>query len=393
MLPATLGDEPTPRDPSWPSGVLGSPLRLRRLGTWVAAVFALAVVLFTVWCASLMHRVRVLRADLKHCVSAMEEVQRWQGELQQALAGPFDPSAWAATVATIADELDAMRQGMPVVHQDQLRRLAQIAGLLSALRATLDRGADRAAIAAEVGELFNGLNAVVAGIRVVNRDISIALGREWRDLTLLAISSIVLAALSLVLVMVVLAGLTRLEWLRERATIDSLTGLLNRAAFVDLAEAEFERAVLRRESIGLLAVDLDDFKAVNDGLGHAAGDEVLVEVARRLRQSVRGYDVVCRFGGDEFLVLLPQCRDDVIREVADRVRRAFEPPMVLSGGTVSVTVCVGAAVSAGDDDFSRIVEVADAAMYTAKQAGGNRYAVAARPYAGVSRRPVIFDGR
>ena len=139
---------------------------------------------------------------------------------------------------------------------------------------------------------------------------------------------------------------------------------------------------------------LDDFKAVNDGLGHAAGDAVLVEVARRLRQSVRGYDVVSRFGGDEFLVLLPQCRDDVIREVADRVRRAFEPPMVLSGGTVCVTVCVGAAVSAGDDDFSRIVEVADAAMYTAKQAGGNRYAVAARPYrTGASRRPVIFDGR
>ena len=159
--------------------------------------------------------------------------------------------------------------------------------------------------------------------------------------------------------------------LRHQASHDPLTGLPNRSYFVHRLEASLARG---RGTV-LLFCDLDGFKAVNDLMGHAAGDELLVEVARRLRACVRDGDVVSRFGGDEFLVI---CEDTaspgVAAEVCDRIGEAFALPVQLTGGAATVGASVGVVVAAPGDvpdppaAADALVRRADEAMYAAKTA-------------------------
>jgi diguanylate cyclase (GGDEF)-like protein/PAS domain S-box-containing protein len=156
--------------------------------------------------------------------------------------------------------------------------------------------------------------------------------------------------------------------LRRQALTDPLTGLLNRAAFN-------ERLVAATDSIdpgsppAVLFVDIDDFKDVNDSLGHAAGDDLLITVAARLSADVRADDMVARLGGDEFAVLLADADDVRLRDVADRLLASLRAPMVLSGTTVSVTASVGGALGGPEDTAERLLHRADTAMYEAKRAG------------------------
>ena len=121
--------------------------------------------------------------------------------------------------------------------------------------------------------------------------------------------------------------------------------------------------------MGLLFVDLDDFKMVNDAFGHDAGDRTLQEVAVRLRRSVRASDTVARLGGDEFAVLIEDAAgESEVREALDRIEAALLEPLESAGGSVTVRASIGRALAGGADDADAILRAADQAMYGAKRA-------------------------
>jgi two-component system, cell cycle response regulator len=166
---------------------------------------------------------------------------------------------------------------------------------------------------------------------------------------------------------------------QERLAIsDALTGLHNRRFFDQAFELEVARSERSESSLGLLLLDLDHFKWINDRYGHQTGDDVLVEVARRLEPVVRGGDLLARYGGEEFVVLLPDTAPARLREVADRCRRAVgsRPFVTQAGLQLSVTVSVGGANqpehATGMDD---LVHVADKALYRAKALGRDQVQV------------------
>ena len=126
----------------------------------------------------------------------------------------------------------------------------------------------------------------------------------------------------------------------------------------------------------MLFCDLDRFKAVNDSAGHAAGDQLLIEIAGILRDNVRGDDLVARPGGDEFCVFLPGCTPDTARRIAERLRERIESHrMTWHGNDYGVGASIGVALGEGDPDSGVLVRVADAAAYAAKNAGRGRVCV------------------
>ena len=159
--------------------------------------------------------------------------------------------------------------------------------------------------------------------------------------------------------------------LEHQAFHDPLTDLANRALFRDRVEHALERRSAPDEPISVLFLDIDNFKTVNDSLGHSAGDQLLVDLAERVRGCVRAEDTAARLGGDEFAVLLE--RSEEAELVAERISKALETPFYIDAKEVFVTVSVGISISelarGGADELLRD---ADAAMYTAKSAGGAR---------------------
>jgi diguanylate cyclase (GGDEF)-like protein/PAS domain S-box-containing protein len=163
----------------------------------------------------------------------------------------------------------------------------------------------------------------------------------------------------------------------HQAFHDPLTGLANRALFRDRVEHSVEHAARMAPSfLAVLFLDLDDFKAVNDRLGHGAGDQLLVGVADRLRRATRGYDTVARLGGDEFAVLLEGATiHDESDTVVRRITAALQRPFLIDGREVMVTASVGLAHAAAGLDAELLLRNADVAMYQAKTAGKARHAV------------------
>jgi diguanylate cyclase (GGDEF)-like protein/PAS domain S-box-containing protein len=164
------------------------------------------------------------------------------------------------------------------------------------------------------------------------------------------------------------------ELLRQ-ATRDPLTGLANRQLFMHVLDDSIERASSLERACAVLFIDLDGFKDINDRWDHAVGDEMLKEVARRLRGTVRVSDEVARLGGDEFTVVLTEVREtqDAAR-VAEKIVGAVAEPYALSVGTAEVSASVGIAVYPADATAAEeLVRCADQAMYAAKRAGKNRY--------------------
>lgn len=168
---------------------------------------------------------------------------------------------------------------------------------------------------------------------------------------------------------------TKNAQLQQMAFYDQLTGLPNRALFIDLVQREMLQAHRGQQQFGIFFIDLDRFKAVNDSMGHAAGDELLIEVARRLRDTLREVDVVCRQSGDEFLVMVRDIDHwESLGEMAERILRVVEEPVQLANTTVRVSASIGIALFPEDaQDFETLVKHADIAVYQAKTLGRARY--------------------
>lgn len=163
--------------------------------------------------------------------------------------------------------------------------------------------------------------------------------------------------------------------LRHRTLHDTLTGLPNRTLLVDRLEGAIGRTGRGAQSVAVFFIDLDSFKEVNDTLGHPAGDDVLVGVARRLMATARGEDTVARFAGDEFVVVLEhdQPREWVIA-FAERLIAVFTEPIRAGRRLVTITASIGIATSDGQAATpDALLRNADAAMYRAKQSGRNKY--------------------
>jgi two-component system, cell cycle response regulator len=164
------------------------------------------------------------------------------------------------------------------------------------------------------------------------------------------------------------------EKLRFQATHDALTGLWNRGALLDLLHNEIERALRTNASMGILMLDVDHFKPVNDTFGHLAGDAVLREIAQRIQRATRPYDTTGRYGGEEFVVILPSCDREQTLNSAERICAAVAAaPFVVGEKEIRLTTSIGATVA---PDYASsetgILSLADLALYQAKSEGRNR---------------------
>jgi diguanylate cyclase (GGDEF)-like protein len=157
------------------------------------------------------------------------------------------------------------------------------------------------------------------------------------------------------------------------ATLDELTGVANRRNFFETAGGELARPAGQRPALAALMIDIDHFKAVNDTHGHQAGDEVIRAVAGRLRDLGREGDLLGRYGGEEFAVLMRVSRDDA-QAAADRLRRAVADATVqTAAGPLTVTISVGLTLVRPDDrDLDAVLARADECLYRAKKSGRNR---------------------
>ena len=181
--------------------------------------------------------------------------------------------------------------------------------------------------------------------------------------------------------------------LARRATLDGLTGLPNRAAFNECLQSHFTADERQAEPVSVLFIDVDDFKFVNDTIGHAAGDALLVGVAKRLSACVRPGDVVARLGGDEFAIIaLGDTMDATTEIISERVLGAFTEPFAVGDQTVPVHVSIGVSSLRSDTtDSASLLSEADFAMYTAKRAGKRRSEVFEGPTGAVPGSPAARE--
>jgi diguanylate cyclase (GGDEF)-like protein len=231
------------------------------------------------------------------------------------------------------------------------RRLEDIARTLHAF-ASLDFDAQ-----AQVGPEGGIVDAVAAGVNVLGQQLAASFGEIERRVAERT-EELALAT----------------DELSRRALHDVLTGLPNRALFWDRLAQALRQEERRRSGFAVLFIDVDDFKAVNDTYGHAAGDRLLVGLAARIRSVLRAGDSAARLGGDEFLALLDDVEgDDEALQVANRLLEAVRESGGDEAGLPRVTISIGVAVSTGRDwTPDEIVAAADAAMYDAKHGGRSR---------------------
>jgi len=263
-----------------------------------------------------------------------------------------------ADARQLRDEADAFENGARASIQSMAKGRAREA--FAADQAVADPA--KAALSADLGRLEEA--AHVQSLQQLRRT-------QQNDDRLTLIAPVVLAATVLVGSLLILVLRRQRQHVEQLARTDALTGTPNRYALAEHALAAMTPDQARRGRPALLLLDLDRFKEVNDSLGHHVGDQLLVEVARRLTRSVKTRDVVARLGGDEFAVLLPDATVEVGRVVATRLRSALRAPFVIDGTSVDIDVSIGIAAPPSDGtDLTTLLRRADIAMYAAKEAGG-----------------------
>ena len=159
------------------------------------------------------------------------------------------------------------------------------------------------------------------------------------------------------------------------ANHDSLTDLWNRRVILERLNQELARAEREKSPLGLILLDIDHFKRINDTLGHSRGDEVLQHVAQRLTETLRPYDCIGRYGGEEFLIVVPNCNMHETFKLAERIRKAIcDQPVVSADGPIAVSASFGATAILAEQaaDPKALIVAADRALYRAKESGRNR---------------------
>lgn len=180
----------------------------------------------------------------------------------------------------------------------------------------------------------------------------------------------------------------------QRADTDLFTGLANRDHILALLHDMFARAQRSRRPLSVVMADLDRFKKVNDTYGHLVGDDVLRGVTARIQSAVRNVDVVGRYGGEEFLVILKDAPPVLAHEIAERIRRRVaDTPIDVYGRHIPTTLSLGVAAMSPADDVMTFIGRADAALYEAKRAGRNRVIMADSGDAKAGREPQPLSGR
>jgi diguanylate cyclase (GGDEF)-like protein len=166
--------------------------------------------------------------------------------------------------------------------------------------------------------------------------------------------------------------------LKVLATVDGMTGLFNRRHFLSLAEIEWSRYQRHGRSMSLVLFDIDRFKSINDSFGHYAGDHVITQIADICQQQKRKSDIIARFGGEEFLILLPETELAAAQRVAERLRRKVETSAFsVASNAINATISVG--IAEADPSMNSIfdlIKLADNALYMAKDSGRNRVCAA-----------------
>lgn len=166
------------------------------------------------------------------------------------------------------------------------------------------------------------------------------------------------------------------EKLRIQATHDPLTQLFNRSELMNMLAREISRARRDNSSIGIAMIDIDHFKSINDNFGHLVGDDVLIGLAEQMRQCTRRYDTIGRYGGEEFIIVLPQCGETEVHCVAERLRQTVcQQPYETKEGPVNVSISLGATwIKPSDQDCTEVdlIAIADKALYASKHKGRNQ---------------------
>ena len=298
-------------------------------------------------------------------------------ELTEAFHARRSESRFQTLVQSASDVILIARPDTTITYQtpSALRILGYEPGALEGKRLTalLHPNDVERAIAAYSGVAFRSGTSITAEWRVRHGDGS------WRDVEV--VTNNLLGEPTVEGIVLTLRDVTerkRLEEeLKHQAFHDALSGLANRALFVDRLEHAVARAARSLTSLAVLFLDLDDFKLVNDSLGHAVGDELLVAVAERLMGSLRSGDTAARFGGDEFAVLL-EATEDISDAclAAERILLGLKPPFSVNDRLIPVHASVGIAYSKlGLEGPAELLQAADVAMYAAKAKGKNGYEV------------------
>lgn len=356
------------------------------LGAWAAAlvVVALAHVLLMVRTVSAPNSYALLVLANLALVGAFALMQwsvlRFQGRVQHWI--------WYALPLAVV-------LLVTVLARDNFRVRASVVGLvlglqlLAVLLLLNDRRFRQSGRGLRLVTLSIGLGAVFSVVRVIIFSLGLAQPMTVSESASSMTTTSVMNALTLMVVMMgtISSSIGYIFMIKERAdernrvlaTLDALTGIYNRGAIVGVLERDVARAQRNRRSLALLMIDVDHFKAVNDRWGHLAGDEVLRHVAALIGARIRSQDVVGRYGGEEFLVVLPdtdtQGAVQVARQLNDTV--AHSPCMATTGAiTVTVSIGVYAFVPREGDGWDKAIQQADQALYQAKQDGRNRVVVA-----------------
>jgi diguanylate cyclase (GGDEF)-like protein/PAS domain S-box-containing protein len=333
---------------------------------WVADAETLFMMVFAALMAGLLFR--------------RFEAARRSGELGVAAATARGEARFRALVHHSSDLITLTDAELVIGYQTPslTRLLGYSADELTGTRVTdLTHPEDKLALLTAHGEAVTGSHAdAISHVRLRHRD------GGWRHVQ--SVHTNLLADPDVQAVVVTTRDVTAQKelqaQLQHNAFHDALTGLANRALFADRLEHALARTDRAATPVAVLFIDLDDFKAVNDGSGHAAGDELLVAVAERLRLVLRPSDTIARLGGDEFAVLIEDAVDPgqaqaAARRLLDALAEPFPAPGGAPGEDVRITASVGIASGAvGQHDAAELLRHADVAMYAAKEAGKGRSA-------------------
>jgi diguanylate cyclase (GGDEF)-like protein len=309
------------------------------MAVWIAIVTGSAAALLAVAVGVLARRGARLEARLRRAQNGRPEVAG-SLDLDDVVARVLDSSLALAGVDAAVLALEGDERGSMVKSAGMSLAEAERHGELGSKLSH--------PLAGELGPL--GSLAVYSGSA---RDLDGAVGREVADIVRRAVPA--------------LDNAFRYREARRLADLDALTGLRNRRFFHETLQRECTRAQRYGRSLALLVLDLDDFKAINEKVGHLAGDAVLAETAARVRGVLRASDIACRVGGDEFAIILPEAAAGHAAQLYERVEKAVSATPI--GSMPRLTLSGGIAELIDGDDSTTFFERADDALYRAKQAG------------------------